>query len=115
MYPNALINKSARIRRPILNRVLLFSRGTKFLELPYVVKGMDVSFSGLLSYIEKQADTLLASGEYTPADLCFSLQETIFAMLIGSYSQISIGAWISYKEVCVSTRCSVWHIGAAMI
>lgn len=31
---------------------LLHSRGDKFLELPYVVKGMDVSFSGLLSFIE---------------------------------------------------------------
>ena len=30
----------------------LFFRGSKFCELPYVVKGMDVSFSGLLSYIE---------------------------------------------------------------
>jgi N6-L-threonylcarbamoyladenine synthase len=28
--------------------------GSKFVELPYVVKGMDVSFSGLLSYIEKE-------------------------------------------------------------
>ena len=27
-------------------------RGHKYLELPYVVKGMDVSFSGLLSFIE---------------------------------------------------------------
>ena len=31
---------------------MLFCRGEKFLELPYVVKGMDVSFSGILSYIE---------------------------------------------------------------
>ena len=30
-------------------------RGEKYLELPYVVKGMDVSFSGLLSYIEVKA------------------------------------------------------------
>ena len=35
-----------------INTSTLFPRGTKFLELPYVVKGMDVSFSGLLSYIE---------------------------------------------------------------
>lgn len=27
-------------------------RGKKFVELPYTVKGMDVSFSGILSYIE---------------------------------------------------------------
>jgi N6-L-threonylcarbamoyladenine synthase len=31
------------------------SRGTKYIELPYVVKGMDVSFSGVLSMIEKEA------------------------------------------------------------
>jgi len=57
-------------------------KGSKFLELPYVVKGMDVSFSGLLSYIEDKAPSLIESGEYTAADLCFSLQETVFAMLI---------------------------------
>ena len=27
-------------------------RGKKLIELPYTVKGMDVSFSGILSYIE---------------------------------------------------------------
>merc|ERR1712029_1086088 len=36
--------------------------GTKFLPLPYVVKGMDVSFSGILSYIEDRADKLLTEG-----------------------------------------------------
>lgn len=29
-----------------------FVRGTQYVELPYTVKGMDVSFSGILSYIE---------------------------------------------------------------
>lgn len=43
---------------------------------------MDVSFSGILSFIEEKAHKYLASGEYTQADLCFSLQETIFAMLV---------------------------------
>jgi len=43
---------------------------------------MDVSFSGILSYIEKQCHQLLERGEYTPEDLCFSLQETVFAMLV---------------------------------
>jgi len=56
--------------------------GSAFLPLPYTVKGMDVSFSGILSSIEDRADTLLKSGQYTKADLCFSLQETIFAMLV---------------------------------
>lgn len=43
---------------------------------------MDVSFSGLLSYIEEKAPGLIESGEYSPEDLCFSLQETVFAMLV---------------------------------
>ena len=52
-----------------------FAKGT-YVELPYAVKGMDVSFSGMLT----KAVGLLKKG--TPlGDLCFSLQETAFAML----------------------------------
>jgi glycoprotease/Kae1 family metallohydrolase len=48
----------------------------KYVELPYVVKGMDLSLSGLIT----RAKQLFDSG--TPVeDLCFSLQETAFAML----------------------------------
>lgn len=47
--------------------------GTKFVPLPYVVKGMDVSFSGLLSFLEERTEQLLKDG-YTPGDLCMSLQ-----------------------------------------
>lgn len=57
-------------------------RGKKFIPLPYAVKGMDVSFSGLLSHIEDRGRKLLESGKCTKEDLCFSLQETIFAMLV---------------------------------
>ena len=53
-----------------------------YIELPYIVKGMDVSFSGLLTYIENEAKRNLLSGTVTKADLCYSLQETIFAMLV---------------------------------
>ncbi|KAG0170386.1 putative tRNA threonylcarbamoyladenosine biosynthesis protein kae1 [Apophysomyces sp. BC1034] len=57
-------------------------RGKKFIPLPYTVKGMDVSFSGILSHIEQMAKEQLPKGEVTPEDLCFSLQETLFAMLV---------------------------------
>ena len=50
--------------------------------MPYTVKGMDVSFSGMLSYIEERCQQLITSGEASAADLCFSLQETVFAMLV---------------------------------
>lgn len=43
---------------------------------------MDVSFSGLLTYIEKEAREKLSQGQCSAADLCYSLQETIFAMLV---------------------------------
>jgi len=56
-------------------------RGSRYVDLPYVVKGMDVSFSGILSFIERDAPGRLATG-YTKEDLCFSLQETVFAMLV---------------------------------
>ena len=57
-------------------------RGVKFIPLPYVVKGMDVSFSGILTSVETHVKTTLARGECTKEDLCFSLQENLFAMLI---------------------------------
>jgi len=56
--------------------------GKIFVPLPYGVKGMDVSFSGILTHVEKEVKTKLKSGEVTKADLCFSLQETMFAMLV---------------------------------
>ncbi|CAI2349464.1 unnamed protein product [Caenorhabditis sp. 36 PRJEB53466] len=67
---------------PGYNIEQLAKNGTKLMELPYTVKGMDVSLSGILSLIEKKAPKLIESGEFTPADLCFTLQETVFAMLI---------------------------------
>ena len=51
-------------------------KGTKFIPLPYVVKGMDVSFSGILTRVQELAKT------EKKEDLCFSLQETLFAMLV---------------------------------
>jgi len=49
----------------------------KWIELPYVVKGMDLSFSGILS----DAIRKLKQGAKLE-DLCYSLQEVCFSMLI---------------------------------
>lgn len=85
----ARIIKLSNDPSPGFNIEQLAKKGKKYLPLPYCVKGMDVSFSGLLSYIEKYAKTSRAKvkaaneeDEYSDADLCFSLQETIFAMLV---------------------------------
>jgi N6-L-threonylcarbamoyladenine synthase len=53
-------------------------KAKNFIELPYVVKGMDVSFGGLLTNLKQK----LKSGKYRKEDICYSLQETIFAMLL---------------------------------
>ena len=57
-------------------------RGTQFIEGPYGVKGMDVTLSGILTFYETYAKEHLGTGEVTVADLCFSMQETVFAMLV---------------------------------
>ncbi|XP_012541492.1 probable tRNA N6-adenosine threonylcarbamoyltransferase [Monomorium pharaonis] len=67
---------------PGYNIEQLAKSGEKLASLPYVVKGMDVSFSGVLSYIEERLSDWLDRKEFTIEDLCFSLQETIFAMLV---------------------------------
>ncbi|KAI9826887.1 MAG: putative tRNA threonylcarbamoyladenosine biosynthesis protein kae1 [Thelocarpon impressellum] len=56
--------------------------GKTLLDLPYAVKGMDCSFSGILASIDILAASLPSRPDITPADLCFSLQETVFAMLV---------------------------------
>lgn len=66
---------------PGYNIEQMAKKGNKYAPLPYCVKGMDVSFSGILSYLEENIANLLKK-DYTKEDLCFSLQETIFAMLV---------------------------------
>ncbi|KAL1953108.1 hypothetical protein VTO42DRAFT_3588 [Malbranchea cinnamomea] len=94
---------------PGYNIEQLAKKGKRLVELPYTVKGMDCSFSGILASVdaiaaayglggEEQAneeakrealgikvesvDDTDDGGKPTRADLCFSLQETLFAMLV---------------------------------
>jgi universal protein Kae1 len=51
--------------------------GKKLIPLPYSVKGMDMSLSGLLT----ASIALLRRGDCKLEDLCYSLQETAFSMV----------------------------------
>ncbi len=51
--------------------------GKRLVSLPYVVKGMDLSLSGLLT----AATALLYKGDFRLEDLCYSLQEHAFSMV----------------------------------
>lgn len=55
----------------------LASKGDKLLDLPYSVKGMDTSFSGIYT----AAKEYLRKGK-SKEDVCFSVQEYSFAMLL---------------------------------
>ncbi|HKZ49924.1 MAG TPA: bifunctional N(6)-L-threonylcarbamoyladenine synthase/serine/threonine protein kinase [Candidatus Nanoarchaeia archaeon] len=55
----------------------LAKKGKKYIELPYTVKGMDFALSGILTKVEQ----LWKSEKYSKEDLCYSVQETVYAML----------------------------------
>jgi N6-L-threonylcarbamoyladenine synthase len=83
---------------PGYNIEQLAKQGKRFVDLPYAVKGMDCSFSGILAAVELLASQLedsplrdpktpppkdKESGDIvTREDLCFTLQETMYAMLV---------------------------------
>ena len=85
-------------------------RGKRLLPLPYTTKGMDISLSGILTSIEAYTlDKRFRAGGspskedgadiITPQDLCFSLQETVFAMLVEITERAM--AHIGSKEVLI--------------
>ncbi|HLD19307.1 MAG TPA: KEOPS complex N(6)-L-threonylcarbamoyladenine synthase Kae1 [Candidatus Nanoarchaeia archaeon] len=61
---------------PLVEKMAL--KGKHYIELPYVVKGMDVSFGGILTNLKQK----IALKKYSKRNLCYSAQETVFAMLI---------------------------------
>jgi N6-L-threonylcarbamoyladenine synthase/protein kinase Bud32 len=55
----------------------LAAKGKVLVPLPYVVKGMDMSLSGLLT----AATSALQKGKFSLEDVCYSLQENAFSMV----------------------------------
>jgi len=49
----------------------------KYIEIPYTVKGMDIALSGILTNLRQKFDKKISV-----EDLSYSLQETVFAMLV---------------------------------
>ncbi len=62
---------------PKLYELSLKASPEDLIDLPYTVKGMDISFGGLLTNLKQKFN----SGKYKPEALALSLQETAFAML----------------------------------
>ncbi|KAH8431303.1 O-sialoglycoprotein endopeptidase [Aspergillus melleus] len=97
---------------PGYNIEQLAKKGQQLVDLPYTVKGMDCSFSGILAAVDGLAATYGLGGEEKPGngnpadsdrptreDLCFSLQETIFSMLVEITERAM--AHVGSKEVLI--------------
>ncbi len=63
---------------PKIEKLAAKYKGKKLIELPYSVKGMDVAFGGLLTNLKQKYD----SNKFKKEELCYSTQETVFAMLV---------------------------------
>ncbi|MBL7148377.1 MAG: N(6)-L-threonylcarbamoyladenine synthase Kae1 [Nanoarchaeota archaeon] len=61
---------------PAIEKLAL--EGKEYIELPYKVKGMDVALSGILTNLKQK----LESERHSLKDLAYSMQETVFAMLV---------------------------------
>ena len=56
----------------------LAKKSKNYIELPYRVKGMDIALSGILTNLRQKRE----SKKFKVEDLAFSMQETVFAMLV---------------------------------
>lgn len=63
---------------PILSE--MYYKGNELLELPYTVKGMDLAFSGLLTFATKKISEI-DKGKFSREDLVYSAMHNAFAML----------------------------------
>ncbi len=61
---------------PVIQK--LAENSKNYIELPYVVKGMDISLSGILTNLQQK----IKGKKYSMEDLAYSTQETVFAMLL---------------------------------
>jgi len=64
---------------PKIEKLALESKN--YIQLPYVVKGMDLSFSGLYTAVKYLLQSDEYDKKYNLNDVAYSLQETAFAML----------------------------------
>jgi len=104
---NALdkFGREAQLGFPAGPKIEELAKKGKYVELNYAVKGMDVSFSGMVTKLSQ----LLKKG-IPVEDLCFSMQETSFAMLCeiteramahsGNTEVILIGGVAANKKLC---------------
>jgi len=82
------------------------SKGQKFLEMPYTIKGMNVSFTGLLTHCVRNFKPKVDSGAASLNDVCFSVQETVFAILTEATERALLHSQKKEVLVCGGVACN---------
>ncbi|MEM4255386.1 MAG: tRNA (adenosine(37)-N6)-threonylcarbamoyltransferase complex transferase subunit TsaD [Candidatus Norongarragalinales archaeon] len=82
------------------------SQGQKFLEMPYTIKGMNVSFTGLLTHCARNFKPRVEKGEVRLQDVCFSVQETVFAILTEATERALLHSQKNEVLVCGGVACN---------
>ncbi|MEM0074352.1 MAG: KEOPS complex N(6)-L-threonylcarbamoyladenine synthase Kae1 [Candidatus Micrarchaeaceae archaeon] len=85
--------RAARLKPAWGSTVAKLAERGNYIEMPYTVKGMDFTFTGLLTYARKQI------GNAPIEDICYSLQETAFSMICEAAERALL--LTKSKELCV--------------
>ncbi|MEM0480928.1 MAG: KEOPS complex N(6)-L-threonylcarbamoyladenine synthase Kae1 [Candidatus Aenigmatarchaeota archaeon] len=59
-------------------------KGKEYIEMPYTIKGANMSFSGIVTHVKK----LINSKSYRLEDIIFSFQETIFSIIVEATERV---------------------------
>ena len=78
----------------------------ELIELPYSIKGMNVSFSGMLTHCARDFGPRVKSGEIKLDDLCYSVQETVFAILTEASERALVHSGKKELLVCGGVACN---------
>src|SRR3989344_4544966 len=82
------------------------AKGKNFVEMPYSIKGMNVSFTGLLTHCIRNFKPLVERRELRLEDVCFSVQETVFALLTEATERALLHSQKKEVLVCGGVACS---------
>lgn len=82
-------------------------KGETLLELPYAIKGMNVNFTGLHNYCSAHYKPRIRNKTVRLEDLCFSVQETVFAILTEATERALLHSGKKEVLACGGVACNV--------
>ena len=81
-------------------------KGETLLDMPYTIKGMNVSFTGLQTHCLRNYKPKVDEGKVRLEDACFSVQETVFAILTEAAERALLHSQKKELLVCGGVACN---------